>query len=114
MNLIGKFLILITIIGTLSFGLVAFVNNRSASTGFSQDESSQRFQPDQSGSTSHSVSIQRSGHNGGFEGDGERGTVSFVEIGKSLGVFSLITLIVVLMQKGFTKIFHRKPTVNGY
>jgi hypothetical protein len=110
LNLIGKILILITIIGVLSFGLVTVVNNSSTGSSFQEGESSQRFQPDQTGSSAQTGTFRPEEREGGF--DGERGGGSFVEIGKSLGVFALITLVVTLIQKGIRKLPHRKPAVS--
>jgi hypothetical protein len=111
MNLIGRILILVTITGILSFGLIAIVNNTSTSTGFDQGEPPQRIQVDQTGTTTQLNASRPPRMEGGF--DGERGTGSFIEIGKGLGIFALITLVVVLIQKGFTKVFRRKQMVSG-
>jgi hypothetical protein len=95
----------------LSFGLVTIVNNSSIGTSLQQGDSSQRFQPDQTGTSAQTGTFRPERREGEFNGKREGG--SFEEIGKGLGIFALITLVVVLIQKGIRKLPHRKPAVSG-
>ena len=56
-NLIGRILILVTIIGILSFGLVTIVNSTSTNSGFDQGEPPQRFQEDQTGTSTQTETL---------------------------------------------------------